>query len=400
MRKKIIAFMMSICLVVGLSGCNLVEDKKSEKKKEKVLKVVVATEAFDEAEKEYRAAKNMVKEYIKNDEEDEDSSDNKKEGKKEEAQELEDSVIHIVLPKNTDEANKKIVKLSKDEDIRGIVLATDRPGMLPALKQIREKRPDIVTVCASTPEEPAKISEWVDLCIDTNMLEVGENIVTLSKELGAKTFIYYSSKSDLADEKINNRRNKIKETCKNENVKFIEVLTPEYLTEKGKSDMQKFLEEDIQKKVDQYGKDINILGANDSMDEIIIKNAIKLKYIVAQQSNPSPVDGYPAAMGIKLSKKDSQNFSKVNDMISEKAKEKGISNRLGGVPMPTSLLLTELSVHIAVQMVEEDLTQEDVSDPDYLEKFAEEKYGIGAIFEKANEEIDNYQLMTIEQIIY
>ncbi len=39
------------------------------------------------------------------------------------------------------------------------------------------------------------------------------------------------------------------------------------------------------------------------MDEVILTKALELKYIVAEQSNPSPIQTYPSVMGLKISEK-------------------------------------------------------------------------------------------------
>ncbi len=101
---------------------------------------------------------------------------------------------------------------------------------------------------------------------------------------------------------------------------FVQVNTPNINTEEDKNKVKQFLNEDIEKQVKKYGKDINVFGVNEYMDEVILTKALELKYIVAEQSNPSPIQTYPSVMGLKISEKDAQNYDKINDMISEKAK--------------------------------------------------------------------------------
>lgn len=68
--------------------------------------------------------------------------------------------------------------------------------------------------------------------------------------------------------------------------------------------------------------------------------------------------------------------------------------------MPYDVFLTRFATELAFEMVIEDLTQEDVCDDEYLEAFAENKYGVGTKFEDFSDTIYNYQLMGLDPLIY
>ncbi len=77
-----------------------------------------------------------------------------------------------------------------------------------------------------------------------------------------------------------------------------------------------------------------------------------------------------------------------------------MSNRLGGYPMPMDAFLPSLAIYLATEMVKQDLTQEDVCDPDYLEAFTELRFGIGSEFTPLTEVLYNYQSVILSQLIY
>lgn len=87
-------------------------------------------------------------------------------------------------------------------------------------------------------------------------------------------------------------------------------------------------------------------------------------------------------------------------MISEKVDAQGMKGRLGGWPMPMTVFLPEYAVELAMEMVSNGLTKEDVSSSEYLQKFAKDKFGIDTQFEKLKDNTDNYQLMVMDQIVY
>ncbi|EQF23655.1 putative lipoprotein [Clostridioides difficile CD160] len=395
MLRKITAFMLSICLIIGLTGCSLLTGKKDKKEIIDDFKVAVVTQPLSENKVQYNIVEELAKEY-----EEENKIDKDKDGKAK----VKQTIKHVVLPENftsnIDNAINQIVKLADDKEIQAIVVSTDQAGLLPALQKVKEKRSEIITISAPMGDDKNQLSQYVDVNLGINIEERGKLLAEHSKEMGAKAFIHYASKDDLKDANIAKRLEKIKEACKNIGLQFVQVDTPNMNTEEDKNKVKQFLNEDIEKQVKKYGKDINVFGVNEYMDEVILTKALELKYIVAEQSNPSPTQTYPEVMGLKISKKDAQNYDKINDMISEKAKAAGMSNRLGGYPMPMDAFIPSLAIYLASEMVKGDLTQEDVSEPDYLEAFTELKFGIGAEFAPLTDVLYNYQLVILNQLIY
>ena len=380
--KKITALMLALCLLVGTVGCSSTEKPESGGKDSadtKKFKVGIVTPTLSVSEDEFRGATNMVEKYP-------------------------DNVVHVTLPENfnteIETAISQIVSLADDEDMKAIVVVSGQSGLLPALQQVKEKRSDIITMTAPIWDDPDMMSEYIDVNLDANWARRGETIVNLAKKMGSKTFIHYSFPTHLSKESVAKRRDMMKETCEKEGIEFVEVITPDPQTGQGPAAMQQFLSEDIPRQIEKYGPETNIFGSNCGMYEVILSKALELKYTVAEQCCPTPTQAYPTVMNLEIDEKDSQNFDKINEMISEKAKESDMSGRLGGWPMPMTVFLPEFAVELAMEMVSNDLTKEDVCTSEYLQKFAQDKYGITVEFEKLKDETDNYQLMIMEQIVY
>lgn len=395
MFKKVTALLMAMTLVVMSSGCSILTKNKDKKEVIRDFKVIVFTESKTENKDQYNAVNTVVKEFK---EKNKDSEDEK--GKKKPKQEI----IHEVLPKNFDknpsQVEKKIKDYTKDKTVQAFVVATDKPGLLPAIKSVKEKRPEVLTISAPMGESVNDLSEFVDVNLGINPKQRAISMVKLAKKLGARTFVHYSTPDDLTDKKILERKEQIKVACKNEQIGFVEIGIPNYSGEQEKKTMKDSLEKNIESQVKKYGKDINIFGANEDLDTVILNKAKDLKYIVAEQSTPDPTKSYPEVMGFKVAKKDEQNYEKLNDKISEGAKKYGLSSRLGGYIMPYDVFLPMFATQLAAEMVTEDLTQEDVCNEEYLEAYAETKFGVGTKFEDYSDTIYNYQLMGLDPIIY
>lgn len=382
MFKKICALMLSLCMVIGGVGCSSTSDEgkvSSEGSENTAYKVGIVTPTLSVSEDEFRAAQNMTTKYP-------------------------DIVKHVTLPENfnteIETAISQIVSLADDKAMKAIVVVSGQSGLLPALQQVKEKRPDIITVTAPIWDDPDMMSKDIDINLDANWAKRGETIVLKAKEMGAKTFIHYSFPTHLSKESVAKRRDMMKATCEKEGLEFVEIMTPDPQTGQGPAPMQQFLREDIKRQIEKYGPETNIFGSNCPMYDVIIDEALKLKYIVAEQCCPTPTQAYPTVLNLEINEEDSQNFDKLNSMISEKVKEAGMSGRLGGWPMPMTIFLPEFAVELSIEMIENNLTKEDVCNSEYLTNLAKEKYGIGVQFDKLKEETDNYQLMIMDHMKY
>ncbi|WP_051365914.1 DUF3798 domain-containing protein [Metaclostridioides mangenotii] len=314
MFKKVTALLMTMTLVVMTSGCSMLTKNKNKKEEVKDFKVIVFTESKNVNKNQYDAVNTLIKDIKKKKLEEEEK------GKKNPKQEI----IHEVLPmnfeKNPSETEKKIEKLAKDKTVQAFVIATEEPGLLPALKNVKKKRPEVITMSAPMGESVNDLSEYVDVNLGMNPKQRAISMVKLAKKLGAKTFVHYSTPQDLTDKKILERKDQIKIACKDEQIGFVEIGLPNYTNDQEKEVMKDFLEKNIESQVNKFGKEINVFGANEDLDTIILDKAKDLKYIVAEQSTPNPSKSYPEVMGFKVAKKDEVNYEKLNDKISEGAK--------------------------------------------------------------------------------
>ena len=85
-------------------------------------------------------------------------------------------------------------------------------------------------------------------------------------------------------------------------------------------------------------------------------------------------------------------------MIREKVKEKGMTGRLSGWPVPVTIFLPEYSVEVAKKAIED--KDFNVKDTKTLEAYAKETMGCGVTFRALEPEMDNYYVMIMESIYY
>lgn len=341
--------------------------------------IAIVTPTLSTSEDEYRAGEEMAKKYP-------------------------DIVKHLTLPENFEEEIETcistIVSAADDPLMKAVIVVSGQSGLIPAFQQIKEKNPEIFTVTAPIFDEPEMMSEYIDLNLDTNWLERGRTIVEKANKMGAKTFVHYSFPTHLSKPLISARRDMMKDTCKKLGMEFVEVVTPDPQTGDSVEAMQQFLQEDIPRQIKKYGKDTNIFGSNCPMYDVIIKEALELKYTVAEQCCPTPTQAYPTVLGLEISEEDQTNFTKINEMISEKVDAAGMKGRLSGWPISVTVYMPEFAVEVAKEVIENDF---DYLDAKKLNELTKEKFDVEVDYTKLEDKgktFDNYFVMLMESIFY
>lgn len=394
MKKRIIALVLTFIMMISLSACQDSGQAKpaaqetpqnapapAEQLAEENLsyKIGIVTPTLSTSEDEYRAAAEMVEKYP-------------------------DIVKHITLPENfnteIETCISQILSLADDQEMKAIIVNSGQSGLLPAFEKIKEKRPDILTI-ATTFDEPELMAKYIDMNFSTDWTRRGVTIPTKAKEMGAKTFIHYSFPTHLAKESVAARKAAMEKTCAELGLEFVEIITPDPQTGDGTAPMLQFLREDIPRQIEKYGADTNIFGSNCPMYDVILDEALKLKFIVAEQCCPTPTQAYPTVMGLEIAPEDMGNYDKINEMITEKSKEAGMTGRLSGWAMPSSVYVPKFEVELAKYIIDNNLeVNEDILNKEFLDNFSEESMGVRGDFEPINQDTNNYYMMLLESVYY
>ena len=391
--KRLFSLLLALAMVLSMTACgstNAPAATEAAKAETPAATEAVATEPAAEpykigivtptltiSEDEFRGAAEMVEKYP-------------------------DIVVHKTLPE--DYQNKEgcisvVTSLADDPQMKYILFIMGMEGILPAFQTIREKRPDIVTIVTSN-DDPALMNKYVDISLNTDWVRRGVTIPTKAHEMGAKTFIHYSFPTHMASESKVQRRDAMKATCEKLGMEFVEVITPDPQTGNGKAAMLQFLREDLPRQVEKYGKDLNIFGTNCPMYDVILDEAFKLGFIVAEQCCPTPTQAYPTVLNLEITKEDLGDYDKINSMIAEKAAAANMTGRLSGWAMPSSVYTPKFQVELAVYMHDNNLTPDDVRSVEFLNKFSQEHMPVAADFAVAGEGLDNYFLFILEDVYY
>lgn len=244
----------------------------------------IATLTVSQAEDTYRGAEHMVKKYG-------DTSDG-------------GMIKHITLPDNfmqeMETTISQIAGLADDPKIKAIVVVEAVPGTTEALRRVKEKRSDIICLTGSPQEDPNVISSVADYSVASDKIIRGYLNIYAAKKLGAKTFVIISFPRHMSYELQARRRAIFEEACKDLGLKYVFETAPDPVSDVGVAGAQQFILEKLPAWINKYGKETAFFCTNDAQTEPLLRQVAKYGGIFIEPDLPSPLMGYPGALGIDL----------------------------------------------------------------------------------------------------
>ncbi len=215
-------------------------------------------------------------------------------------------ITHITYPDNfmseMETTITDIAGLADDPKMKVIVVNQGIPGTAEAFRRVREKRPDILLFTGSAQEDPGVISPAADLVVNADSILRGYLLPYAAHALGAKTFVHISFPRHMSYELMARRAAIMKATCEDLGMKFVFETAPDPLSDVGVAGAQQFILEKVPAWLKQYGKDTAFFCTNDAQTEPLLKRIVEFGGYFIEADNPSPLMGYPGALGIDLSK--------------------------------------------------------------------------------------------------
>ena len=308
-------------------------------------KIGIMTGTVSQGEEEYRAGEEMVAKYG------------------------EDRVIHVTYPdKFMDEQEttiSQILAMASDPDVKAIVVCQAVPGTAAAIDKVKEVRDDILFVLGTIHEEPYMIAEKGDILYEIDQPTRGTSIVEKAKEMGAKTFIHYSFPRHMSMPLLATRRDIMEETAKRVGIDFVFVNSPDPTGEGGVAGAQQFILEDAPRQIEKYGPDTAFFSTNCSMQEPLIKSAVKGKALYPEQCCPSPFHALPNALGLKVESKGDVPY--ILNAIEEKIAELGMEGRIATWTAPITMNFIRAGSAYAMAYAEGEIT--DKADLELAKKY-------------------------------
>lgn len=243
-----------------------------------------------------------------------------------------DNVKLAIYPDNfTDELEttiQTIVNLSDDPDMKAIVVNQAVPGTTESFRRIKERRPDILCIAGESHEDLPEIGSAADLVCNNDFVARGYLIIKTAHELGCDTFVHVSFPRHMAYETMSRRVAIMRETCNEYGMKFVLETAPDPTSDVGVSGAQAYLLEKVPEWVEKYGKNAAYFCTNDAHTEPLLKQLLAYGGYFIEADLPSPLMGYPGALGIDLTA-EAGDFEKILNKVEAAVNEKGGAGRFG-----------------------------------------------------------------------
>lgn len=244
----------------------------------------------------------------------------------------EDKVTLAIYPDNfTEELEttiQTIVNLSDDPDMKAIIVNQAIPGTTEAFRQIKERRPDIICIAGESHEDLPEIGSAADLVVNNDFVARGYLMIRTAHELGCDTFVHISFPRHLSYETMSRRVAIMKAACEEFGMKFEMETAPDPTTDVGVPGAQAYILEHVPEWVEKYGTNSAYFCTNDAHTEPLLKMLLEHGGYFIEADLPSPLMGYPGALGLDLTQ-EAGDFEKILAKVESAIVEKGGAGRFG-----------------------------------------------------------------------
>ena len=244
----------------------------------------------------------------------------------------EDMVKLAIYPDNfTEELEttiQTIVNLSDDPQMKAIIVNQAIPGTTEAFRQIKERRPDIICIAGESHEDLPEIGSAADLVVNNDFVARGYLMIRTAHELGCDTFVHISFPRHMSYETMSRRVAIMKEACKEFGMKFEMETAPDPTTDVGVPGAQAYILEHVPEWIEKYGTNSAYFCTNDAHTEPLLKKLLECGGYFIEADLPSPLMGYPGALGLDLTE-EAGDFEKILAKVESAVVEKGGAGRFG-----------------------------------------------------------------------
>ena len=319
MKKGMYAVLLTAALLsISLSGCSKKAGAQSEQAgsasngKTSSYHIGIVTGTVSQSEDDLRGAEKLIEMY-----------GSAKTG---------GMIQHITYPDDfmsqQETTITQIVSLADDPLMKAIIVNQGIPGTAEAFKRVREKRPDILLFAGEPHEDPLVIQAAADMAISHDFVSRGYTIVWAAKEFGAKTFVHISFPRHMSYETLGLRRQIMEAACNDIGVKFVFETAPDPTSDVGVAGAQQFILEKVPQWIEKYGKETAFFCTNDAHTEPLLKQLLQYGGTFVEADLPSPLMGYPGALGIDLTEQ-AGDFAAILTKVEQSVIDKGGAGRFG-----------------------------------------------------------------------
>lgn len=306
--KKVVSLLLALIMAFSLVACGEKQGETDDNTDTVPYKIGIVTGSVSQSEDDRRGAEAFQKEYG------------------------EDMVQLAIYPDNfteeTETTIQSIVNLSADPLMKAIIVNQAVPGTTEAFRKIKETRPDIICIAGESHEDLPEIGSAADLVTNNDFVSRGYLIIRTAHELGCDTFVHISFPRHMSYETMSRRVAIMQAACEEFGMKFVLETAPDPTSDVGVSGAQAYILEQVPAWVEKYGQNAAYFCTNDAHTEPLLKRLLECGGYFIEADLPSPLMGYPGALGIDLTK-EAGDFEKILAKVESVIVEKGGADHFG-----------------------------------------------------------------------
>ena len=310
--KKVVSLLLALIMAFSLVACgdkkNNDEPNNADKTDTVPYKIGIVTGSVSQSEDDRRGAEAFQAEYG------------------------EDMVQLAIYPDNfteeTETTIQSIVNLSADPLMKAIIVNQAVPGTTEAFRKIKETRPDIICIAGESHEDLPEIGSAADLVTNNDFVSRGYLIIRTAHELGCDTFVHISFPRHMSYETMSRRVAIMQAACEEFGMKFVLETAPDPTSDVGVSGAQAYILEQVPAWVEKYGQNAAYFCTNDAHTEPLLKRLLECGGYFIEADLPSPLMGYPGALGLDLTE-EAGDFEKILTKVESAIVEKGGADHFG-----------------------------------------------------------------------
>ena len=306
--KKVVSLLLALIMAFSLVACGEKKGETDDNTDTVPYKIGIVTGSVSQSEDDRRGAEAFQKEYG------------------------EDMVQLAIYPDNfteeTETTIQSIVNLSADPLMKAIIVNQAVPGTTEAFRKIKETRPDIICIAGESHEDLPEIGSAADLVTNNDFVSRGYLIIRTAHELGCDTFVHISFPRHMSYETMSRRVAIMQAACEEFGMKFVLETAPDPTSDVGVSGAQAYILEQVPAWVEKYGQNAAYFCTNDAHTEPLLKRLLECGGYFIEADLPSPLMGYPGALGIDLTE-EAGDFEKILTKVESAIVEKGGADHFG-----------------------------------------------------------------------
>ncbi len=306
--KKVVSLLLALIMAFSLVACGEKQGETDDNTDTVPYKIGIVTGSVSQSEDDRRGAEAFQKEYG------------------------EDMVQLAIYPDNfteeTETTIQSIVNLSADPLMKAIIVNQAVPGTTEAFRKIKETRPDIICIAGESHEDLPEIGSAADLVTNNDFVSRGYLIIRTAHELGCDTFVHISFPRHMSYETMSRRVAIMQAACEEFGMKFVLETAPDPTSDVGVSGAQAYILEQVPAWVEKYGQNAAYFCTNDAHTEPLLKRLLECGGYFIEADLPSPLMGYPGALGLDLTE-EAGDFEKILAKVESAIVEKGGADHFG-----------------------------------------------------------------------